>query len=377
MMKMMWWVFVFCSIAMGQDCPPSLPNEMDVIRTIEGSYTHTLGSTIRDTRQIDVDYVDNRHDIIDQFVSFGGVDITNLTDVRRRIRYRFRVPVPPHISDIITTRHEEQSAEMFEICVDETDVVLLIQVIIDANDSRSFTWDFTVNLTRSTGDSDGNGEIDRDDVLYLIDKYGNSDPVVDMDGNGIVDNKDLAMVLNGYQITYQEPEEPEEPEDTELQDLAIDHIRYTISELPDISNYPNENILISLDDVSSQNVKGELEIATGSPEVGGGTPAFGWYTQAGGFTAYWIAFGEGGSLLWKQNNPNIKWIIEVVRDGEVVYRTSTDGSILKEPDGRSIDDDAPYEYPNEMYTPNKWNINDQINIFTVPSNTETVDIVLE
>ena len=67
----------------------------------------------------------------------------------------------------------------------------------------------------------------------------------------------------------------------------------------------------------------------------------------------------------------------MVRDGEVVYRTSTDGSILKEPDGRSVDDDAPYEYPNEVYTPNKWNIDDQINIFTVPSNIETVDIVLE
>ena len=81
MMKMMWWVFIFCSVAVGQDCPPPLIS-FEPTREYDPNtgYTHSFGVEETDTRIIKIDYYDNRSSINDHnniFHIYGYADITN------------------------------------------------------------------------------------------------------------------------------------------------------------------------------------------------------------------------------------------------------------------------------------------------------------
>jgi len=187
-------VAAFCVTSVAQEvCRPPLVS-FDVHRLeLKNGYLHTTGGVARETRVIEVDYIDNRRIVTDLFDSQGTVTLTNVVNtdnLSRRIKYRHHVPVPR--GEYTISQHDTD----YEVCVDEGTVIFYTDVVLANGTSHTRDWMYTVEIQRY-GDFNNDGDIDGSDLGMLFAGWG-MDGETDFNGDGTTDGLDLGILLENW-----------------------------------------------------------------------------------------------------------------------------------------------------------------------------------
>ena len=187
-------VAAFCVTSVAQEvCRPPLVS-FDVHRLeLKNGYLHTTGGVARETRVIEVDYIDNRRIVTDLFDSQGTVTLTNVVNadnLSRRIKYRHHVPVPR--GEYTISQHDTD----YEVCVDGGTVIFYTDVVLANGASHTRDWMYTVEIQRY-GDFNNDGYIDGSDLGMLFAGWG-MDGETDFNGDGTTDGVDLGVLLENW-----------------------------------------------------------------------------------------------------------------------------------------------------------------------------------
>ena len=184
----------FCLNALGQEvCRPPLVSFGVHRQELKNGYLHTTGGVVRETRMIEVDYIDNRRIVTNLFDSQGTVILTNLTNPRhlpRRIKYRHTANVP--LGEYTISQHDTD----YEVCVDNGKVVFYTDAVLGNGVSHTRDWMYTVEI-EPWGDLNGDGDIDGEDLGMMFASWGLDGPA-DVNSNGIVDGEDLGILLQNW-----------------------------------------------------------------------------------------------------------------------------------------------------------------------------------
>ena len=184
----------FCLNALGQEvCRPPLESFGVHRLELENGYLHTTGGVARETRVVEVDYIDNRRIVADLFDSQGTVTLTNVTNDgnrARRIKYRHHVSVP--YGDYTVTQHQTD----YEVCVHDGKVTFYTDVVLANGASYTRDWVYTVEI-QVWGDLNGDGDIDGNDLGMMFSQWGMDGPA-DFNTDGIVDAEDLGILLTNW-----------------------------------------------------------------------------------------------------------------------------------------------------------------------------------
>lgn len=141
-------------------CPPMLI-PMDVNLTIVNQVTHVTAVESTSTRSVEANYVDNRSAIEDTFWSEGSVLLTNESNVKRQIRYRWEVDLP----------RGEYSSSDDRMCLGEEKAVFEVSEVVQPGQNVEIAWDTQV-VVDLFGDLDGDGMIDGTDLGLMIAQWG-------------------------------------------------------------------------------------------------------------------------------------------------------------------------------------------------------------
>ena len=184
----------FCLNALGQEvCRPPLESFGVHRLELENGYLHTTGGVARETRVVEVDYIDNRRIVTDLFDSQGTVTLTNVTNAdnqSRRIKYRHRVDVPK--GDYTITQHDTD----YEVCAHDGKIIFYTDIVLANGASHTRAWVYTIEIDL-WGDLDGDGFIDGHDLGELFAQWG-TDGTADFNSDGIVDSEDLGILLSNW-----------------------------------------------------------------------------------------------------------------------------------------------------------------------------------
>ena len=184
-------VATFCLTAVGQDvCRPPLESFGVHRLELENGYLHTTGGVARESRVVEVDYIDNRRIVTDLFDSQGTVTLTNMTNQARRIKYRHRVDVPR--GDYTITQHDTD----YEVCADNGQIVFYTDAVLASGVPFTRDWVYTVEIERY-GDFNGDGFIDGYDLGMLFAGWG-MDGETDINGDGITNGEDMGILLENW-----------------------------------------------------------------------------------------------------------------------------------------------------------------------------------
>jgi len=180
-----------CLAMAGQEvCRPPMVS-FDVHRLeLENGYLHTTGGVARDTRVIEVDYIDNRRIVTDLFDSQGTVTLTNMTNRARRIKYRHYVTVPR--GEYTITQHDTD----YEVCADNGQIVFYTDAVLASGVPFTKDWVYTVEIQRY-GDFNNDGDIDGYDLGMLFAGWG-MDGETDINGDGTTDGEDMGILLENW-----------------------------------------------------------------------------------------------------------------------------------------------------------------------------------
>ena len=186
-------VAAFCVTSVAQEvCRPPLVS-FDVHRLeLKNGYTHSTGGVARETRVIEVDYIDNRRIIGDFFESQGTVILTNVVNtdnLSRRIKYRHHVSVPR--GEYTISQHDTD----YEVCVDDGKVIFYTDVVLANGASHTRDWMYTIEIQRY-GDFNNDGLVNGYDLGMLFAGWGSSEG--DLNGDGITDAADLGILLENW-----------------------------------------------------------------------------------------------------------------------------------------------------------------------------------
>jgi len=184
-------LIILCSAALGQEiCRPPMVS-FDVHRLeLENGYLHTTGGVARETRVIEVDYIDNRRIVTNLFDSQGTVTLTNQTPQARRIKYRHYVTVPK--GEYTITQHDAD----YEVCADNGQVVFYTDAVLASGVPFTKDWVYTVEI-QVWGDLNNDGNINGFDLGSLFIQWG-MDGAADFNTDGIVDAEDLGILLTNW-----------------------------------------------------------------------------------------------------------------------------------------------------------------------------------
>ena len=184
-------VATFCLTAVGQEvCRPPLESFGVHRLELENGYLHTTGGVARESRVVEVDYIDNRRIVTDLFDSQGTVTLTNMTNQARRIKYRHQVTVP--IGDYTITQHDTD----YEVCADNGQVTFYTDVVLATGVPFTKDWVYTVEVD-PWGDLNDDGDIDGYDLGMMFSQWG-MNGVADFNSDGIVDAEDLGILLTNW-----------------------------------------------------------------------------------------------------------------------------------------------------------------------------------
>ena len=184
-------VACLCLTAVGQEvCRPPLESFGVHRLELENGYLHTTGGVARESRVVEVDYIDNRRIVTDLFDSQGTVTLTNMTNQARRIKYRHQVTVP--IGDYTITQHDTD----YEVCADNGQVTFYTDVVLATGVPFTKDWVYTVEVD-PWGDLDGDGFISGYDLGELFAQWG-TDGTADLNSDGVVDSEDLGILLSNW-----------------------------------------------------------------------------------------------------------------------------------------------------------------------------------
>ena len=187
------WPFMatFCLNALGQEvCRPPLESFGVHRLELENGYLHTTGGVARETRVVEVDYIDNRRIVTNLFDSQGTVTLTNQTPQARRIKYRHHVTVPK--GDYIITQHDTD----YEVCADNGKVTFYTDAVLATGVPFTKDWVYTVEI-QVWGDLNNDGNIDGHDLGSLFVQWG-MDGTADFNSDGVVDSEDLGILLTNW-----------------------------------------------------------------------------------------------------------------------------------------------------------------------------------
>jgi len=184
-------VTAFCLTAVGQEvCRPPLESFGVHRLELENGYLHTTGGVARESRVVEVDYIDNRRIVTDLFDSQGTVTLTNMTNQARRIKYRHHVTVPK--GDYTITQHDTD----YEVCADNGQVTFYTDVVLATGVPFTRDWVYTVEVD-PWGDLNGDGFISGYDLGELFAQWG-TDGTADLNSDGVVDSEDLGILLSNW-----------------------------------------------------------------------------------------------------------------------------------------------------------------------------------
>ena len=184
-------VATFCLTAVGQDvCRPPLESFGVHRLELENGYLHTTGGVARESRVVEVDYIDNRRIVTNLFDSQGTVTLTNMTNQARRNKYRHQVTVPK--GEYTITQHDTD----YEVCADDGQIVFYTDVVLASGVPFTRDWVYTVEI-QVWGDLNNDGNIDGYDLGSLFVQWG-MDGTADFNSDGIVDSEDLGILLTNW-----------------------------------------------------------------------------------------------------------------------------------------------------------------------------------
>ena len=184
-------VAAFCLTAVGQEvCRPPLESFGVHRLELENGYLHTTGGVARETRVVEVDYIDNRRIVTDLFDSQGTVTLTNQTAQARRIKYRHYVTVPR--GEYTITQHDTD----YEVCAHDGEIIFYTDIVLANGASHIRDWLYTVEIERY-GDFNGDGFIDGYDLGMLFAGWG-MDGETDINGDGITNGEDMGILLENW-----------------------------------------------------------------------------------------------------------------------------------------------------------------------------------
>ena len=184
-------VATFCLTAVGQDvCRPPLESFGVHRLELENGYLHTTGGVARESRVVEVDYIDNRRIVTDLFDSQGTVTLTNMTNQARRNKYRHQVTVPK--GEYTITQHDTD----YEVCADDGQIIFYTDVVLASGVPFTRDWVYTVEIERY-GDFNGDGFIDGYDLGMLFAGWG-MDGETDINGDGITNGEDMGILLENW-----------------------------------------------------------------------------------------------------------------------------------------------------------------------------------
>ncbi len=187
-------VFVMFSLGSQQVCRPPLTTFGVHRLELGNGYLHSTGGVARETRVIEVDYIDNRRIVTDLFDSQGTVTLTNVTNAdnqSRRIKYRHRVDVPK--GDYTITQHDID----YEVCAHDGEIIFYTDIVLANGASHTRDWIYSVEI-QVWGDLNGDGRINGYDMGLFFVEWGMSDSPADFNNDGIVDPEDLAILLTNW-----------------------------------------------------------------------------------------------------------------------------------------------------------------------------------
>ena len=180
-----------CLTAVGQEvCRPPLESFGVHRLELENGYLHTTGGVARESRVVEVDYIDNRRIVTDLFDSQGTVTLTNMTNQARRIKYRHQVTVPK--GEYTITQHDTD----YEVCADDGQIIFYTDVVLASGVPFTRDWVYTVEI-QVWGDLNDDGDIDGNDLGMLFSLWG-MDGTADFNSDGIVDSEDLGILLTNW-----------------------------------------------------------------------------------------------------------------------------------------------------------------------------------
>ena len=182
---------ILLSILLMQEvCRPPLTS-FDVHRVeLENGYLHSTGGVARETRVIEVDYMDNRRILTDLFDSQGFVVLTNAADHSRRIKYRHHVPVP--IGNYTVTQHSVD----YEVCADDGKVTFYTDKGLASGSTYTQDWIYSVEIDLY-GDLNNDGAIDGYDLGMFFASWG-MDGETDFNSDGITDGQDMGILFENW-----------------------------------------------------------------------------------------------------------------------------------------------------------------------------------
>ena len=340
----------FCAAMAQEVCPVPL-EPIPVDRTVlPDGWLNTTARVITDTRDMDLDYTDNRRIDKYEFISYGLITMTNLDPERvRRQRFRKSVSIKRGASYTIF-----QDSYDYDVCIEESydpddpkppKAIFFVQKQITPGQTRSQEWYFSVTI-EPFGDLNGDGCINSMDLGLLFSEWGGSG-VADFNADGVVGAYDMGILLANWDESgdCEEPEpgsycgdgtcDPDESHTTCPEDCPSNGDGYYSPEWESaddilaftIDSFGDGNILT--ENVTVENLKGGLiGIADDTGNSG---------------TKFLHKFGSFGVLGVSGWSPLDTWVVEVYDDDILVGRTSSDSSgPVNNPDGTN-------NYGNSIY----------------------------
>jgi len=138
----------------------------------------------------------------DVMIQFDAIDLTNTAGHRTTTRFEARwwvagqaMPVEPQLA-------------VHDAKYDAGTIAIGVGCEYEQNKTAIFRWIEVIGTeieVEPIVDFNGDGTVDTDDLLRLIESWGQKDPAVDLVPDGIVDKKDLEVLVNYWQQDVNDP----------------------------------------------------------------------------------------------------------------------------------------------------------------------------
>ena len=173
------------------DCPPQMIIFGVHREELKSGWMHSTGGKATATRVIEVDYYDNR--LIDdlQFESYGMVSMTNESELRRRIKYRQKIPIQQGTYVIY------QDTPEYEVCIQNGLLIFYTEHVTEPGITHTLEWSYAVEITPH-GDLNGDSYINGTDLGLFMVEWSMSESEADFNEDGVVDADDFGILLTNW-----------------------------------------------------------------------------------------------------------------------------------------------------------------------------------